>query len=304
MAHRTAFQMEPISTITPKLSSSGHLLREALARGFEVHHYEPQHMQLKDGRLFAYAAKLLSLGEEKGSEKLSAYSWTALDGMNSIHIRQDPPFNMQYITATYYLEQLPESVRVVNNPFWVRSSPEKLLPLLFPQFLPPTLISRDRDEIRKFISGEMVIKPLYGHHGNDVFRVNGNNADEVIKKVLNLNGEPWIVQPFIPEIETEGNVRALFIDGKLTGAFRVVPQAGEFLLYRGSANVKHTLTVREEKICAAIGPLLKERGLFYVGIDIIGGYLIEINVTSTGSIDKINALEGRRLEAEYWDALI
>lgn len=305
MIYRTAFQMEPIASITPKLSSSGHLLMEALARGFEVFHYEPKHMQMRDGRLYAYAAPLLALSQEKGSERLGEYAWTALDTMQSIHVRQDPPFNMEYITATYYLEQLPSSVRVVNDPSAVRSSPEKLLPLMLPEYLSPTLISRDAQELRAAVKGECVIKPLYGHHGNDVFRLRESNAADIITKALALNAEPWILQPFIPEIETEGNTRALFIGGELVGAFRIVPQQGEFLLYRGSTNVAHELNPREAEICAKVSALLKKRNLFYVGIDIIGGQLIEINVTSTGSIDKFNALyPGRRIEVEYWDALV
>lgn len=301
--YRTAFQMENLSVANPATSTTAHLMREALARGYALYHFEAANVALKNGRVMAYAAQVTFIGTAIGEFQTSAREWVDLSTMQSVHIRQDPPFNLEYITATYFLEQLPEAVRVVNNPFWVRNSPEKLVTLLFPEFLPPTLITRDAAQIKEFINGEMVIKPLYGHYGNDVFRMNAANADEVIANALKLNAEPWIVQPYLQAIETAGNIRALFIDGELVGAFAIQPQEGEFRLYRGSKDAAHTLTQNEKTICEAIGPVLKERDLYYVGIDMIGERLIEINVTSTGSMVKFREVYGERLEKKYWDKL-
>lgn len=303
MTHRAAFQMENLELAAPTTSTSVLLMQEALNRGIALYHFQATDLTLKNGKVLAHAALVESIGTEKGEFKTAPREWIDLATMNSVHIRQDPPFNMEYISATYFLEQLPQSVRVVNNPFWVRNSPEKLMTLLFPEFLPPTLITRDIDEIKAFTNGEMVIKPLYGHYGNDVFRFNESTVDTVVPEALKLRIEPWIVQPYLKAIETEGNTRALFIDGEYVGAFRIQPQEGEFLLYRGSRDVAHTLTPAETLICDAIGPVLKKRDLYYVGIDIIGDRLIEINVTSTGSMVKFREITGQRLEKKYWDGL-
>ena len=214
---------------------------------------------------------------------------------------------MEYITNTHLLEQLPKKVRVLNDPYWIRNTPEKLAPLLFPKYVPPTLITRDAQQMHAFYKKhkDIIIKPLYGHHGNGVFHIKpkDDNAAAIIEYALASNTEHWIVQPYIPEIK-KGNLRVLFINGEVVGAFMVKPEAGEFRLYRGSKNLKHTLTKYETAMCQEIGKVLKQRGMFYVGIDIIGKYLIEVNVTSTGSIDKYNAVYGKKLEKKFWDECI
>ena len=295
---KIAFQMEPLSGINPKKNSSAHLLNEALRRKYKVFHYEPQNLMLKNGELFAHAAEVKTWG------KLGEYKWIKLSEMDVVLVRQDPPFNINYITATYFLEQLPKKVRVLNNPHWIRNTPEKLAPLLFPEYVPDTIMTRDAKQLAEFYQQhkDIVIKPLYGHHGNGVFHLKpqDDNAPALIEYALATSSEPWIAQPYIPEIR-KGNLRVLFIDGEIIGAFMVEPEAGEFRLYRGSQNKKHTLTPYETTMCKKIGSVLKKRGLFYVGIDIIGKFLIEINVTSTGSIDKFNALYGEKLEQKFWD---
>jgi len=298
---KIAFQMEPLSQVKPQTNSSAHLMLEAIKRKYKIYHYEPQNLSLKNGELFAFAA------EVKAFDRVGAYQWILLNTMDIVMVRQDPPFNMEYITSTYLLEQLPKKVRVLNNPHWIRNTPEKLAPLLFPEFVPPTLITRDAGQIRSFYTEhkDIVIKPLYGHHGNGVFHLKpkDDNAAAIIEYGLSSNSDHWIAQPYIPEIK-KGNLRVLFIDGAVVGAFMVQPEAGEFRLYRGSKNLPHKLTKYEATMCEKIGTVLKQRGLFYVGIDIIGKYLIEINVTSTGSIDKFNAVYGKRLEAIFWDKLV
>jgi glutathione synthase len=297
---KIAFQMEPLTGINPKTNSSAHLLLEALRRKHKVFHYQPQNLSLKNGKVLALAA------EVKAWDKISEYNWIDLSTMDVVLVRQDPPFNINYITATYFLEQLPKKVRVLNNPHWIRNTPEKLAPLLFPDYVPPTLFTRDAAQLTAFYKEhkDIIIKPLYGHHGNGVFHLKpkDDNVAALIEYTLATSTEPWIAQPYIPEVR-KGNLRVLFIDGAIVGAFKVVPEAGEFRLYRGSMNIKHTLTKYETTMCEEIGTVLKERGLFYVGIDIIGKFLIEINVTSTGSIDKYNALYGAKLEKLFWDRL-
>lgn len=297
---KIAFQMEPLSRVMPQTNSSAHLMLEALKRDYSVYHYEPSHLSVLNGEVFAFAAEVKAWGS------VGAYQWICLSAMDVVMVRQDPPFNMEYITSTYLLEQLPAKVRVLNNPHWIRNTPEKLAPLLFPEFVPPTLITRDAQQLRAFYveHKDIVIKPLYGHHGNGVFHLkpNDDNAAAIIEYALATNAEHWIAQPYIPDIE-KGNLRVLFIDGAVVGAFMVQPEAGEFRLYRGSKNLAHTLNPHETQMCKKIGAVLKERGLFYVGIDIIGKYLIEINVTSTGSIDKFNALYDKKLEQTFWDAV-
>ena len=297
---KIAFQMEPLTGIDPKKNSSAHLLNEALRRKYKVFHYEPQNLSLKNGKVLAFAA------EVKAWRQIGEYGWKDLSEMDVVLVRQDPPFNINYITATYFLEQLPKKVRVLNNPHWIRNTPEKLAPLLFPNYVPPTLFTRDAKLISEFYKThkDIIIKPLYGHHGNGVFHLKpeDDNVAALIEYTLATSTEPWIAQPYIPEVR-KGNLRVLFLDGKIVGAFKVVPEAGEFRLYRGSINVKHKLTKYETTMCEEIGAVLKERDLFYVGIDIIGKFLIEINVTSTGSIDKYNALYGTKMEKQFWDAI-
>lgn len=303
---RIAFQMESLAEVTPAKNSSAHLMAEALRRKYRVFHYQPQQLMVKNGEVFAYAAEVKSLGAKKGSAKTGAYGWRNLGEMDIVLVRQDPPFNMEYTTSTYFLEQLPKRVRVLNNPHWIRNTPEKIAPLLFPEFIPPTLFTRDAEQLAAFYEEhrDIVIKPLYGHHGNGVFHLKpkDDSVAAIIEYALHTSTEPWIAQPYIPEVR-KGNIRVLFLDGEVVGAFKVVPEAGEFRLYRGSMNQKHTLTKRERAMCEKVGPVLKERGLYYVGIDIIGEYLIEINVTSTGSIDKFNALYGKKMERMFWDGI-
>jgi glutathione synthase len=228
--------------------------------------------------------------------------------MDVILMRQDPPFDMAYITATHLLEHVRDEVLVINDPVSVRNAPEKLFATHFPGLMPPTLITSDRDAIMEFRRehGEIILKPLFGNGGAGVFRL--GPADENLNALLELftqiYREPIIVQRYLPEIR-QGDKRIILVDGEAVGGVLRVPPAGEARanLHVGGTAVKTVLTAREHEICAAIGPTLKEQGLVFVGIDVIGDYLTEINVTSPTGIQEINRLDGVALETKVWDAI-
>jgi glutathione synthase len=223
-------------------------------------------------------------------------------------MRQDPPFDMSYISATHILEHIHPKTLVVNNPISVRNAPEKLFVTHFPGVMPPTLISADADEIKSFRAEhkDIIVKPLYGNGGAGVFHIkpDDENLNALLEMFTTTWREPVIVQRYVPEVR-QGDKRIILVDGKAVGAVNRVPATGEARsnMHVGGRPEKSALSKREQEICAAIGPALKERGLIFVGIDVIGDYLTEINVTSPTGIQEINRFDGGALEALVWDAI-
>ena len=308
MGLAVAIQMDPIETIDIDADSTFALALEAQRRGHTLHHYLPRQLSLKDGRLTA-RARPLELRRERGRHfTLGAQETLELAAMDVILMRQDPPFDMAYITATHLLEHVRAHVLVVNDPVSVRNAPEKLFATHFPGLMPPTLITSDRDEIIAFRRehGEIILKPLFGNGGVGVFRLGpaDENLNALLELFAQLYREPIMVQRYLPEIR-QGDKRIILVDGEPVGGVLRVPPTGEARanLHVGGKAMKTTLTAREREICTAIGPTLKEQGLIFVGIDVIGDYLTEINVTSPTGIQEINRLDGAALERQVWDAI-
>jgi glutathione synthase len=308
MSLAVAIQMDPIESINIDADSTFVLALEAQRRGHGLFHYLPRQLAFRDGRLLARARPLLVRRERGNHATLGAPELLDLATVDVILMRQDPPFDMSYITATHLLEHVHPRTLVVNDPVHVRNAPEKLFVTHFDGLMPPTLITSDRDEILAFRREykDIIVKPLFGNGGAGVFHI--TEADENLNALLEvftqLYREPVIVQRYIPEVRA-GDKRIILTDGEPVGAVSRVPAAGEARsnLHVGGKPVKATLTVREREICAAIGPALRERGLIFVGIDVIGDYLTEINVTSPTGLQEINKLDGAMLEKGLWDAI-
>ena len=303
-----AIQMDPIESINIETDSTFVVALEAQARGHTLYHYVPRTLSLRDGRLTA-RARPLEVRRERGRHyTLGAEAVLDLASMDVILMRQDPPFDMAYITATHLLEHVREEVLVVNDPVSVRNAPEKLFATHFNGLMPPTLITADRDEILAFRRehGEIILKPLFGNGGAGVFHLlpEDDNLNALLELFTQLYREPIIVQRYLPEVR-EGDKRIILVEGEPLGAVLRVPPKGEARanLHVGGRAVKSRLTAREREICAAIGPVLREQGLLFVGIDVIGDYLTEINVTSPTGIQEINRLDGVRLERQVCDAI-
>ena len=308
MGLAVALQMDPIETVNIDADSTFVLALEAQARGHRLYHYLPRALSLRDGQLTAQARRL-ELRRERGRHfTLGSVERLDLRQMDVILMRQDPPFDMAYITATHLLEHVREEVLVINDPVSVRNAPEKLFATHFDGLMPPTLITSDREAILDFRRehGEIIVKPLFGNGGAGVFRVTpeDENLNALLELFTQLYREPIIVQRYLPEVR-QGDKRIIIIDGEPAGAVLRVPPQGEARanLHVGGAARKTTLTPRETAICAAIGPTLRGQGLLFVGIDVIGDYLTEINVTSPTGIQEINRLDGVALEQRVWDAI-
>jgi glutathione synthase len=308
MSLRVAIQMDPIESINIDADSTFVLALEAQRRGHALHHYLPRQLQLRDGRLGALARPLEVRREHGRHFKLGPEQMLDLAAMDVILMRQDPPFDMAYITATHLLEHVRDEVLVVNDPVAVRNAPEKLLATHFPGLMPPTLISSDRAAITAFRRehGDIILKPLFGNGGAGVFRLTpaDENLNALLELFTQLYREPIIAQRYLPEIR-RGDKRIILIEGEPAGGVLRVPLQGEVRanLHAGGTAMKTSLSPREHEICAAIGPALRERGLVFVGIDVIGDYLTEINVTSPTGLQEINRLDGVRLEERIWDAI-
>jgi glutathione synthase len=308
MGLAVAIQMDPIETINIDADSTFVLGLEAQRRGHTLYHYLPRQLSLREGRLTA-RARPLQLRRERGRHfALGAAEILELAAMDVILMRQDPPFDMAYITATHLLEHLRDEVLVVNDPVSVRNAPEKLFATHFPGLMPPTLITSDRDEITAFRRehGDIILKPIFGNGGVGVFRLTpaDENLNALLELFTQLYREPIIVQRYLPEVR-QGDKRIVLVEGMPMGGVLRVPAVGEARanLHVGGKAVKTTLTPREREICAAIGPTLKARGLVLVGIDVIGDYLTEINVTSPTGIQEIDRLDGVAIERDVWDAI-
>ncbi|HVH75682.1 MAG TPA: glutathione synthase [Stellaceae bacterium] len=309
MGLAVAIQMDPIDTVNIDADSTFALALEAQARGHALFHYLPEALSWRDGRLFARGRPLEVFRREGAHHRFGAFEELDLAGLDIVLMRQDPPFDMAYITATHLLEQLPaDGPLVVNDPAAVRNAPEKLFVLRFKELMPPTLLTRDRDEIRAFWKehGDIIVKPLFGNGGAGVFhlRAGDENLTALLELYESIYREPAMVQRYVPAVRL-GDKRIILVEGEAKGAVNRVPAEGEARanLHVGGRPTKTELTAREREICAAIGPTLREQGLVFVGIDVIGDYLTEINVTSPTGIQEIARLDGTDIAPMIWDAI-
>jgi glutathione synthase len=303
-----AVQMDPIERINIKGDSTFALMLEAQARGFDLAVYTPDTLSQKNGVISAMVKPVTVQDVEGDHVKSGEAVRTDLSGFDVVLLRQDPPFDMAYVTTTHLLERIHPKTLVVNDPFHVRNAPEKILVTEFPDLMPATLITRDRAEIEAFRAehGDVVMKPLYGNGGAAVFKVSRQdpNFGSLFDLFASLSREPWVVQHFLPKV-TEGDKRIILVDGRAAGAVNRVPQPGDIRsnMVRGGAAKPTDLSPRELEICERIGPTLRERGLIFTGIDVIDGHLTEINVTSPTGLRAIKRLGGPDLAAEIWDAI-
>jgi glutathione synthase len=308
MSLAVAIQMDPMETVDIDVDSSFVLALEAQRRGHALFHYLPRQLFFREQRVYA-TARPLEVRRERGNHfTLGAPQTIDLATLDIVLMRQDPPFDMSYITATHLLEHVHPQTLVVNDPVHVRNAPEKLFVTHFEGVMPPTLISSDRTEIVEFRKRhrDIIVKPLFGNGGAGVFHIadGDENLISLLELFTQLYREPVIVQRYIPEVR-QGDKRIILIDGQAVGALNRVPAAGEARsnLHVGGTAVKAELTKRDREICEAIGPSLKRRGLVFVGIDVIGDYLTEINVTSPTGLQQINRFDNVRLEERIWDAI-
>jgi glutathione synthase len=308
MKLNVAVQMDPIARINIRGDSTFALLLEAQKRGHGLSYYTPDKVSLLGDELVA-PVQLLTVRDEPGNHfTLGEPRREVLAAFDVILLRQDPPFDLAYITSTHFLEQLQPRTLVVNDPVAVRNAPEKLFVMNFPQLMPPTLISRDLEEIDAFrdTHGPVVMKPLHGYGGAAVFRVmpQDMNFGSLYDMFSVTFKEPWVIQRFIPEVK-HGDKRIILVDGEFAGAVNRVPAADDLRsnMVRGGAATATELSDREREICTTIGPALRQRGLLFVGIDVIDGYLTEINVTSPTGIRAIAGLGGPDIAARIWDVI-
>jgi glutathione synthase len=303
-----AIQMDPIEHIDIDADSTFALALEGQRRGHGLFHYLPQHLSLRDGRVTARARPLQVRREKGGHFAFGAEETLDLAGVDVVLMRQDPPFDMAYITATHVLEHIHPQTLVVNDPVSVRNAPEKLFVTHFDGVMPPTLITADRREILAFREEhqDIIVKPLFGNGGAGVFHIRpgDENMNSLLEMFTVLYREPVIVQRYLPAVR-DGDKRIILVDGKPVGAVNRVPAKGESRsnMHVGGKPVKSALTARERDICAAIGPTLAEQGLIFVGIDVIGDYLTEINVTSPTGIQEIDRFDGINIAGLIWDAI-
>lgn len=311
MSLRVAVQMDPLETINIAGDSSFALMLSAQARGHSVWHYDVRTLAWDEGRITAWAHPVKVqrvIGDH--FTKGEARKIDLASDIDVVLMRQDPPFDLGYISAAHLLEKLKGTTLVVNDPESVRNAPEKVFVLDYARFMPPTLVARRIEDVREFqqrFGSDLVVKPLHGNGGKAVFRIpaDGSNLGALVELFGQVWPEPFMVQPFLPSV-AEGDKRIVLVDGEFAGAINRKPGEGEFrsnLAVGGSAEAT-TLTSREEEICAALGPALKERGLVFVGIDVIGGeWLTEINVTSPTGLIAIDRFNGTDTPARIWDAI-
>jgi glutathione synthase len=308
MSVTVAVQMDPIQSINIAGDSTFALKLEAQRRGYPLFYYETKTLALRDGKLFATGADVQVRDEAGNHASVGNRRRVDLSAFRVILMRQDPPFDLAYITATHLLEHVSATTLVVNDPASVRNAPEKLFVTRFGDFMPPTLISRDPSELRAFRAEhrDVVIKPLYANGGAGVFRVkeDDENFASFVETFSLMFREPFMIQRYVPEVRS-GDKRIILVDGVVAGAINRVPAPGESRsnMHVGGRPEPTKLTPREEQICEALGPELMTRGLIFVGIDVIGGYLTEINVTSPTGIREIKGFGGNDIAALIWDAI-
>jgi len=305
---KIAFQMDPIGDVDINADSSFRLAEEAQSRGHDLFFYGPDQLAFQEGRVTARGQDMQVQRVAGDPAILGALREVDLSEFDVIWLRQDPPFDMNYITATHILDRLAGQTLVVNDPFWVRNFPEKLLVLDFQDLTPPTTIARDLDTIKAFKQkyGDVILKPLYGNGGAGVFRLDRNdrNLTSLHELFTGYSREPLIIQQFLPDVSA-GDKRVILVDGVAVGAINRVPAKGEVRsnMHVGGRPEKVGLTTRDHEICEAIGPLLREKGQVFVGIDVIGDYLTEINVTSPTGIQELERFDGVNIAAKIWDAI-
>jgi glutathione synthase len=310
MPLRVAVQMDPIERIKIAGDSTFAIMLKAQELGHELFYYSPEDLSWAEGRLWTMGHPVTVQRVAGDHYKLGEHRLLDLGrDVDVVLMRQDPPFDLGYITATHLLERIERETLVVNNPASVRNAPEKLWVLDFPQFMPPTAITRSLGLARKFLAehGDIVIKPLHGFAGGSVFRIgpDGRNLASLMEVFNRTYREPHVIQKFLPEI-AKGDKRIVLVDGEVAGAVNRVPGEGEIRsnLAVGGTGKKAELTDREQEICATLGPELKKRGLIFVGIDVIGGHwLTEINVTSPTGIVSIDQFNGTDTPALIWKAI-
>ena len=305
---RVAVQMDPIESIDIDGDSTFVLMLEAQERGYPLWHYHVRDLAFRAGRVTALARPCTVRRERGNHHALGAAEELDLGGVDVVLMRQDPPFDMAYITATHVLEHIHPRTLVVNDPASVRNAPEKLYVTHFPEFMPETLLTADRRRIAAFREehGDIIVKPLFGNGGAGVFhlRPEDPNVNALVEMFTERSREPLVIQKYVPAVR-EGDKRIILVDGEAMGAINRVPAKGEARsnMHVGGKAVQTTLTDREREICARLGPELRARGLIFVGIDVIGGYLTEINVTSPTGLQEVARFDGVRLERAIWDAI-
>jgi glutathione synthase len=303
-----AVQMDPLEKINFAGDSTFALMLEAQRRGYRLWHYTPDRLSLEGRALRAAAHHVTVWDDPSRYYDLGPARELDIATVDVVLLRQDPPFDLAYITSTHFLEQVQSRVLVVNDPASVRNAPEKIFVTEFPDLMPPTLLTRERAAIEAFRAkhGEIVMKPLYGHGGASVFKVakSDPNFGSLFDLFHTTFREPWVVQKFLPSV-SEGDKRILLVDGEALGAINRIPAENDIRsnMVRGGSAAATALTDREREICERLGPELKRRGLLFVGIDVIDGHLTEINVTSPTGLRALSRLGGPDLAAPIWDAI-
>ena len=308
MPLKVALQMDPIGSVNINADSTFRIGLEAQARGHQLFFYTADKLAFVEGRMIARGFPITLRRESGNHVSFGAETEVDLAEYDVVWLRQDPPFDMGYITNTHLLDLIHPRTLVVNDPFWVRNCPEKLLVLQFPALIPPTAIARDLTTIRAFKArhGDIILKPLYGNGGAGVFRLDPNdrNLSSLHELFTSMSREPLIVQKFLPDV-AKGDKRIILVDGEPVGAINRVPQPGETRsnMHVGGRPEKVGLTKRDLEICATIGPVLRDKGQVFVGIDVIGDYLTEINVTSPTGIQELERFDGTNAAERMWQVI-
>jgi len=308
MSLKVAIQMDLIGPININADSTFRIAEEAQSRGHSLFYYTPDKLAYQEGKVTARGWPLTVQRVEGNHFTLGEEQEVDLSTFDVVWLRQDPPFDMGYITTTHILDMIHPKTLVVNDPFWVRNYPEKLLVLNFPDLTPPTMIARDLETLKSFRAkhGDVILKPLYGNGGAGVFKLTkgDGNLASLHELFSGINREPLIMQKFLPDV-AKGDKRVILVDGEPVGAINRVPAEGETRsnMHVGGRPEKVALTDRDREICAAIGPLLREKGQVFVGIDVIGNWLTEINVTSPTGIQELERFDGTNIAAKIWEAI-
>jgi glutathione synthase len=308
MRLNVAVQMDPIERINIRGDSTFALLLEAQKRAHPLFYYTPDRLSLRDGKVSATVRPLVVRDVAGDHVTLGEPRLVDLASFDVVLLRQDPPFDLAYISSTHMLDRIHPKTLVVNDPSHVRNAPEKVFVTEFPDLMPPTLLTRDLDAIKAFRAeqGDIVMKPLYGKGGEAVFRLEAEdlNFGSLYDLFASMFREPWVVQKFLPAVKN-GDKRIILVDGEFAGAVNRVPAPDDLRsnMVRGGVPKATDLTDREREICARLGPALRERGLLFVGIDVIDGFLTEINVTSPTGIRAVKYLGGPDIAALVWDAI-
>ena len=307
-SRRVAIQMDAPASFKPFTDTTILLGLEAQRRGYQVFHYHPTQLSWKHGEVIAPLQEITFHPSQDHWFDVGATSTQPLSQMDVVLMRQDPPFDMGYLSATYLLEMLPKTTLVVNDAASVRNCPEKIFPLLFAEFMPPTLVTSNPQMVREFLAeqGDIVLKPLYGYAGLGVFRlkIGGDNLGAILETVMHRPDVPFMAQRFLPEV-SDGDKRIVLMDGKVEGVLGRIPAEGEIRanFRAGGSAAMGELSPRQHEICEAVGPELVKRNLIFAGLDVIGDYLTEINLTSPTGLPAIKRLYGNAPDSAFWDAV-